>query len=108
MLLLALGLVSGGIFWTLDNLGRIPAAYQDSWAVALVGFTLAWSFLALLNRHVTAFMAGTALIGVSLSLLLNVQAIAAWRETLVGLVLITIGLGIIARGLLLRQGGLAR
>lgn len=108
LLLLALGMVLGGVFWTLHNLGRVPASYEEWWAVVLLGFALLWSATALIARQAAAFLAGTALAGVSISLLLDAQEIATWHETMVGIMLITIGLGIIARGLLLRQGSIAQ
>lgn len=107
LLVLALGLVAGGIFWTLSNLNRVPQAYEEWWAAVLLAFALVWSLIALAMRQAAAFLAGAGLAGISLSLLLDAQGVATWRETLVGVVLITLGLGIIARALLLRQGTVA-
>lgn len=107
LLLLALGLVAGGIFWTLINLEQVPSAYQALWPVPVLVLACVWALSALISRQAAAFLAATALIGVSLSFLLDAQDIANWRETLVGGVLITVGIGIVARGLLLRQGSVA-
>lgn len=108
LLLIALGLVAGGIFWTLSNLGRLPASYEESWSAVLLGFAILWGFTTLLTRQATQFLAASALAGISISILLDAQDVANWQDTLVGVVLITIGLGIMARGLLLRQGSMAR
>jgi hypothetical protein len=62
----------------------------------------------LIQRRPTPFLAAMTLIGISISLLLDVQAYLEWHETLIGIALITLGVGIMARGLLLRQGTVAQ
>lgn len=107
LLFLAAGLVAGGIFWTLYNLGRVSEDWQKWWPAALLGFALVWSFISLLTRRAGALLAATTLAGISISLLLDTQGYVTWQETLIGVVLVTIGVGIIIRGFLLRQGAVA-
>ena len=66
-------------------------------------FSLLWLVIALNRRNVTSALGAAALAGVGISALLDVQGIAAWRETLIGTVVVMLGLGIVLRGLLLRQ-----
>jgi hypothetical protein len=108
LLLLAVGLVAGGVFWTLHNLEATSPQTEDWWPAVLLGFGLAWAFVALVSRRAAAFLAATTLVGISISLLLNSQDLLEWRETLAGTVLITVGVGIVARGFLLREGTVAR
>lgn len=107
LLLIALGLVAGGVFWTMHNRNQVSQTADDWWPLVLFGLALAWAVSALIGRRAAAFLAASALAGISLSLLMDTQDIVAWHETLVGSVLITIGIGIMARGLLLRQGSVA-
>lgn len=107
LLFLSAGLVAGGIFWTLYNLGRVSEEWREWWPAALLGFALLWSLLALITRRAGALLAATTLAGISISLLLDTQGYVTWQETLIGVVLVTIGIGIIVRGFLLRQGSIA-
>ncbi|NLF79338.1 MAG: hypothetical protein GX573_26890, partial [Chloroflexi bacterium] len=68
----------------------------------LVGAAL-WMLAALVQRRIAPFLGGAAAAGVGLSLLMDTQDIAAADQTLLGIVLATVGLGIIIRGFLLRQ-----
>lgn len=104
MLLLALGLVAGGLFWTLYNLGQTSDALNQWWPMVLLGFAMIWAVYALISRRASAFLAATVLIGISFSLWLDAQDYLLWRETLIGCILIALGLGMMVRGLLLRQG----
>ena len=108
LLLLSLGLIAGGIFWTLHNRGQSSEDLEAWWPLALLGFALLWALSALIARRAASFLAASALAGLSISLLLDAQDLLTWRETLVGTVLIAVGIGIIARGLVLRQGSVAR
>jgi len=108
LLLLALGLVVGGVFWTMYNLGQTSPQAEQWYPALLLGFALLWALYALLARRPGTFLAASALIGVGISLLLDAQDLIAWRQTLVASVLITAGMGIVARGFLLRQGTAAR
>jgi hypothetical protein len=108
LLLLAIGLVTGGVFWTLYNLDATSRQAEAWWPAVLLGFGLIWALVALVSRRAAAFLAATALVGISISLLLSAQDLLEWRETLAGTVLITVGVGIVARGFLLREGSVAR
>lgn len=107
LLVMALAMVFFGVIWTLANLNRTSETLELAGAGGLVLFALLWAVIALFGRQPASFLAAFALGGLGVSLLLDVQAVASWRETLVGVVLISIGLGIMARGLLLRQGSVA-
>jgi hypothetical protein len=103
VLLAILALIAGGIFGTLVNLGRISGKAQDWWPGAIIAVAVLWMVAALAQRRVASFLGGAALAGVGLSLLMDTQRIASAQETLIGTVLVTVGLGIAIRGLLLRQ-----
>ncbi|MFP4323076.1 MAG: hypothetical protein ACLFTK_11540 [Anaerolineales bacterium] len=105
--LLTTGLIAGGVFWTLANLGATSPALDTWWPGALLGLAALWGLQALLTRQAAQFLAASALIGASVSLLLHTHDLMLWRETFVGSMLIAIGLGVIVRGLVLRQGSMA-
>jgi hypothetical protein len=103
LLLIALGLTIGGIFLTIVNNADLPTAIEEWWpAVSLVAAML-WSVGALLRRDVRSFLGGVVVAGISVSLLLETQGIASFGETVVGIILMTFGLAIVMRGLLLRS-----
>lgn len=102
-LLLAVGLIATGIFGTLINQGEIRQSLKEWWPMALLVVAGLWMLTALFRRQVASFLGGAALAGVGLSLLMDTQAIAVFEDTLLGIVLVTIGLGIVIRGFLLRQ-----
>ncbi len=103
VLLLALVLIAGGVFGTLLIQDRLRADVETWWPAALVGMGVVWMLIALARRQITAFLGGAALTGVGLSALMSTQNIATFRETVLGVVLVAIGLGIVVRGFLLRQ-----
>lgn len=100
----ALGLVGGGLLWTLHNIGQTSSQVEAWWPAIPLAFGIVWGFVALMLRRALSFLAAAAFIGLSFSLLLDTQDLLAWQETLAGSVLIALGLGIITRGLVLRQG----
>jgi len=102
-LLVALALIVAGVFGTLLNLGEFDADVEAWWPAAVIGVAGLWMLVALIRRQVASFLGGSALAGIGISLLLSTQAVATLRESLVGLSLVTIGLGIVIRGFLLRQ-----
>jgi hypothetical protein len=102
-LLLALALIVAGIFGALLNRGQVPDNIEEWWPLAIVVAAAVWMVVALARRQVASFLGGSALAGVGLSLVMNNQDIADFRETLLGMVLVTAGLGIAIRGFLLRQ-----
>jgi hypothetical protein len=107
LLLLAASLIAGGVLWTMHNRGQVSTDIEQWWPGFVVVVAFLWAILALIGRRVAEFLAAVALSGIGISLLLDTQDIITWQETMVGIVLITVGVGIIARGLLLRQGSVA-
>lgn len=103
MLLVVIILIASGIFGTLLLRGDLADAVEEWWSVVVLAFAAVWMLVALLRRHVTAFLGAAAVAGVGLSLIMDGQDIAQFEETVLGIVLVTIGLGIGIRGLLLRQ-----
>jgi hypothetical protein len=103
LFLVALALVVGGIFFTLLNVAELPAIVTNWWPIVTLVISFAWSFSALKQRNAAAFLGGAGAVGLSISMLLHTQEIADFGETFVGFVLISIGTGVIMRGLLLRQ-----
>ncbi|MBN1679190.1 MAG: hypothetical protein JW966_02790 [Anaerolineae bacterium] len=104
--LLAVILVAAGIVGTLlkqDRLNDVPDQIEDWWPVFVVAVAVLWMLAALVRRRPDAVLGSAMLAGVGLSLLLSAQDIATFEETLVGVVLVTIGLGIVIRGFVLRQ-----
>jgi hypothetical protein len=102
-LLLALVLIGGGIFGALLNQDRLQAQIEEWWPLAVVVVAALWMIIALARRQVASFLGGAVLAGVGLSLLMNNQDIAGFKETVLGMVLVTAGLGIVIRGFVLRQ-----
>lgn len=100
---LALILIVGGIFFTLMNVSSLSDQVLKWWPVTvLVGAGL-WAFIALLRRDVRAFLAGAGSLGLGISLLLEAHEVATFEETVVGAILITLGMGVVVRGLLMRS-----
>jgi len=96
-------LIAAGIFGTLLNLGRIRSDVETWWPGVVILGSLLWMIAALVQRRVALFLGGAAFAGVGLSLLMDTQEIARLDDTLLGVVLVTTGLGIVIRGFLLRQ-----
>lgn len=106
-LILALALIVGGVIGTLLRQNRLSEADIAWWPILILALAGLWMLLALIRRRVTLFLGGAALAGAGLSALLDTQGVAVLRETLLGLVLVSIGLGIVIRGFVLR-GRIAR
>lgn len=102
-LLVVILLVAAGIFGTLLKLDRLRSDVETWWPVAVLVVAGLWMLIALARRRVASFLGGAALSGAGLSLLMDLQDIAPLNDTLLGLVLVTLGLGIVIRGFLLRQ-----
>jgi hypothetical protein len=94
--LLALGLV-------LHNLGLLPTSLLATWPIAVLLPAALWFVIALIRRNPKSLLGSTALLGLATSLLLAAQNIAPLGATLVGLVFIAVGAGLLLRGLLIRQ-----
>lgn len=103
LLLIATGLTIGGVFITLLNVADLPDVVEKWWPMVSLIVALLWSFGALLRRNAASFLGGATVVGLSLSLLLDSQDIATFEETVVGIILMTFGLAIVMRGLLLRS-----
>jgi hypothetical protein len=103
VLVLALLLIAAGVVGTLRNLDRLELTVPEQWPFVVLAIAGLWLVIALNRRNVTSALGAAALAGVGISALLDVQGIAAWRETLIGTVVVMLGLGIVLRGLLLRQ-----
>lgn len=103
VLVLLIVLIAGGIFGTLMKQERLEPAIEEWWPVAILVGAALWMLAALVQRRIAPFLGGAAAAGVGLSLLMDTQDIAAADQTLLGIVLATVGLGIIIRGFLLRQ-----
>jgi hypothetical protein len=102
-LLLALFMIVGGVFGALLNRGQVQEPIKAWWPLAIVVVAGLWMIIALARRQVASFLGGAALAGVGLSLVMNNQDIADFKETVLGMVLVTAGLGIVIRGFVLRQ-----
>lgn len=102
-LALALLLIVAGVVGTLLNLDRLDLTVPEQWPLAVLVIAGLWLVIALNRRNVTSALGAAALAGVGISALLDAQGIAAWRETLIGAVMVALGLGIVLRGLILRQ-----
>lgn len=103
MLVIVIGLVVAGIFGTLLKQDRIHGDLKAWWPLVILGGAAVWMLAALIRRRVAEFLGAAAVAGVGLSLLMDTQDIAQAQETLLGVVLVMVGLGIVVRGFLLRQ-----
>ena len=103
VLALVIVLIGGGIFGTLLKQERLERDVEVWWPAAILAGAGLWMLAALIQRRIAAFLGGAAAAGVGLSLLMDAQGIAAAEQTLLGVVLATVGLGIVIRGFLLRQ-----
>lgn len=102
-LVLAVLLIVAGAIGTLLNLDRLDLSVPEQWPFVVLAIAGLWLVVALNRRNVTSSLGAAALAGVAISALLDAQGVAAWRETLIGAVMVGLGLGIVLRGLLLRQ-----
>jgi hypothetical protein len=103
LFLLAVALIAGGIFFTLMNIVPLPDSVERWYPAMILLTAILWSFIALVRRDATAFLGGAGVGGLSLSLLMQTQDIAPFEETAVGITLISVGMAIVIRGLLMRQ-----
>jgi hypothetical protein len=102
MLLSVVFLFGMGIFGTLLNRDRLSDDAAAWWPAAIIGCGLLWMIMALAQRRVASFLGGSAFTGLGVSLLMDTQDIAQFQETVMGVLLVMVGLGIIIRGFLLR------
>jgi hypothetical protein len=99
---LATALIVGGVFFTLLNLNAISGQAAEWWPAVALGVAIIWALVSVIRRDATAFVAGATVAGVSLSFLLEAQEIATFGETVAGIILITLGLSVVIRGLFIR------
>jgi hypothetical protein len=103
VLFLALALVALGIFGTLMNRGDISGDLREWWPLVVIGVAVLWMLAALVQRRIPAFLGAAGLAGIGISLLMDTQDVASVNETLLGVMLVTLGFGIVVRGFVLRQ-----
>ena len=89
-------LIAAGVVGTLRNLDRLELTVPEQWPFVVLAIAPLWLVIVLNRRNVTSALGAAALAGVGISALLDVQGIAAWRETLIGTVVV-IGLDRSAR-----------
>ena len=102
LFVIAIALIVSGVFFTLLNIDAVPDDLQEIWPAVSLGAAGIWAFGALIRRDATAFVAGAAIAGLSISALLHTQDVADFSETVVGVILVTLGLSVVIRGLLIR------
>lgn len=103
MLLVVSILIAAGIFGTLLAMGSLRDSVEGWWPLVIIGGALVWMLLSLAQRRVAPFLGAWALAGIGLSALMDTQEVAPAHETVLGIVLVAVGLGIAFRGFLLRQ-----
>jgi hypothetical protein len=82
--------------------GMIAEPYDKFWPVLIAVPALLWLIAAIIRRNMRNMMISAILFGFSLSLLFALQGIPL-GSTLIGIVLICVGITILLRGLLLRS-----
>lgn len=90
-----------GLIWLLIAFEALPEEFYAAASVAAGVFGGLWFLAALLRRHSRSILFAAAWLGAALSLLLAAQGVAAVGDTLIGLVLIAVGVALILRGLLM-------
>jgi len=100
-------LIAITVFALLLNQGILPAQIVTWWPLAVAIPAAIWFLVSLLRRDARSLLGSTALFGLSLSMLLSTQIGAPLSTTLVGITFITVGTGIMLRGLLLRNQPIA-
>jgi len=103
VLVLAIALIALGIFGTLLNRGEVEGDVRAWWPAALIALAVLWMLVALVRQRIPSFLGGAAVAGAGVSLLLDTQGVVPVEETLLGLILVAAGLGVVVRGFLLRQ-----
>jgi hypothetical protein len=102
-MLVIVALIAITVFALLLNQGILPAQIVNWWPLAVAIPAALWFLVALVRRNAQSLLGSTALLGLSLSMLLSAQIDAPLSTTLVGLTFITVGTGVMLRGLLLRN-----
>ena len=91
------------VFALLLNQGALPNEIVTWWPIGVAIPAGLWFLVALFRRDARSVLGSTALLGLSLSMLLAAQKVAPLGTTLVGITFIATGAGIMLRGLLLRN-----
>jgi hypothetical protein len=103
VLLAALGLLVAAVGLVLHNLDLLPEDVLRWWPLALLLPAALWFLGALFRRRPRGLLRSTAALGVAASLFLAAQNVAPVGATLVGVTFISVGAGLLLRGLLLRN-----
>jgi hypothetical protein len=101
--LVIIGLIVITVFALLLNQRVLPPQVVTWWPLAVAVPALIWFLAALVRRETRSLLGSTALLGLSVSMLLAAQNIASLSATWVGITFIAVGTGIVLRGLLLRH-----
>ncbi len=107
-MMVIVALIAITVFALLLTQGILPAQIVTWWPLAVAIPAALWFLVALLRRDARSLLGSTALLGLSLSMLLSAQIGAPLSTTLVGITFITVGTGIMLRGLLLRNQPIAQ
>ena len=103
LLLIVVALIALALFGILLNQGTLPHAVLLWWPSVIVLFAALWMVRSLAQRASAGLLGSTALFGIALSLLLASAYQVPLSETLIGVALIAVGMGIVLRGLLWRS-----
>ncbi len=101
--LLILVLIAITVFALLLIRGLLPPQVVTWWPLAVAVPALIWFLVSLVRRETRSLLGSTALLGLSVSMLLAAQHLASLSSTWVGITFIAVGTGIVLRGLLLRH-----
>ncbi len=98
-----LALIIVTVFALLLLQGLLPPQIVTWWPLSVAVLAALWFVASLGRRQARGLLGSTALIGLSVSMLLAAQGVASLQATFVGVTFIAIGTGIVLRGLLLRH-----
>lgn len=101
-LLIVLALVAAAVGLALHNLNLLPKSVIGWLPLLVIGPAALWLLLSITRRSPKGMLGSTALLGIGLSLLLSAHNVAPLEATLMGIVLVSVGAGLLLRGLLLR------
>ena len=101
-LLVIVTLVAVALGLVFNNLGLLPETIIRWLPLVLLAPAALACIVTLVRRQPRALLGSTALLGAALSLALDAQGVAPLGASLVGVLLITVGTGLLLRGILLR------
>src|SRR5262249_43003966 len=102
-MLVIVALIAVTVFALMLNQGILPLQIVTWWPLVVAIPSAIWFLVALVRRNARSLLGSAALLGLSISMLLASQIGAPLSTTLVGITFITVGTGIMLRGLLLRN-----